>query len=364
MHIFAIIGKELRNIKENPAFNGATIISPLLFLFAFAAMVSGGITLPVETQPEQSQSRFLQSAANFRAPDGTPYVELENAQLDSTAARDTGQARHVDRYIVTAEPQVDASGISGTVTHVVTDVNSNMTKNYANRLTGATVNYLHEHLDAGTVEVVERTRYQADIPWDISFAVNTVVFGAMLAGLLFGLLSMTSEWENSTTKLLALCPKPAALIAGGKIIAAFIKSVLALAVLASVIALMFPLKMDHPWNLVSAAALLSVTFTGLGLILGLVVRSTMTAFLASLVISLSLWVAGGGFGDLSYFGSVTQTIGALNPATYGLNATRYAYFGGLLQPISLPLLTAGAIIVAAITVIVFSRWMRSEKVAS
>ena len=59
MSVFWIIGKELASVKENVPFNLATIVSPLLFLLAFAVMVSGGITIPVETQPEASESALL-----------------------------------------------------------------------------------------------------------------------------------------------------------------------------------------------------------------------------------------------------------------------------------------------------------------
>ncbi|MEW6944955.1 hypothetical protein [Trueperella pyogenes] len=55
-----------------------------------------------------------------------------------------------------------------------------MTKNYANRLTGAIVDYIDQHVRAGTVSVTETTRYPTDIPWDASFAVNTLIFGAMI----------------------------------------------------------------------------------------------------------------------------------------------------------------------------------------
>ena len=51
MGTLRIIGKELASVKENVPFNLATVVSPLLFLLAFAVMVSGGITIPVETQP-------------------------------------------------------------------------------------------------------------------------------------------------------------------------------------------------------------------------------------------------------------------------------------------------------------------------
>lgn len=357
MALLSIIAKELKNVCENLPFNAATILSPLLFLFAFTVMVSGGITLPVETQPDQSASRFLSSVANFRAPDGTAYLELETAP---SAGEPDG--RSADRYVIEKEPTITKAGHEGRITHVINDVNANMTKNYANRLTGAVVNYLNEHAQAGTIQVREHTRYAVDIPWDMSFAVSTLVFGAMLAGLLFGQLSMTSEWENATTKLIALSPLPTTAIVVAKIASALAKAIVAGAVLVGVLALMFPLPLGSAYHLVLALVLTQLAFVSLGLILGIAVRSTMTAFLLSLVISLSLWVAGGGFGDLSYFGWTAQMIGAINPATYALRIVRYAYFGGLVTTQPLILLAVGSFIVAGLAVAVFSRWSHSEKV--
>lgn len=357
MALLSIIGKELKNVRENLPFNAATILSPLLFLFAFTVMVSGGITLPVEIQPDQSASPFLASVANFRAPDGTAYLELE-----TTPPAGEPDGRSSDRYIIEKEPTITGAGHEGRITHVINDVNANMTKNYANRLTGAVVNYLNEHTQAGTIQVREHTRYAVDIPWDMSFAVSTLVFGAMLAGLLFGQLSMTSEWENATTKLIALSPLPATVIVVAKIASALVKAIVAGAVLVGALALMFPLPLEFTYHLIAALLLTQLAFVSVGLILGIAVRSTMTAFLLSLVISLSLWVAGGGFGDLSYFGWTAQMVGAINPATYALQTVRNAYFGGLVTTQPLILLAVGSHIVAGLAVAVFSRWSRSEKV--
>lgn len=255
-------------------------------------------------------------------------------------------------------------GATGKIVHLVNDVNSNMTKNYANRLTGALVNYVDVGRSSGTVEVVERTRYEEDIPWDESFAVSTLVFGAMLAGLLFGQLSMTSEWENATAKLLVLSPRPATSVAAGKVVAAFLKALVAGAVLVGVVALMYGRALaSAPW-LVAALCLMYVVFASLGLALGIAVRSTMTAFLVSLVTALCFWVAGGGFGDLSYFGEAAQAVGAANPATYALDAVRYAYFGGVADPTPLIVLAVGAAATLAAVCAVYARWTRSERAAS
>ena len=359
MGTLRIIGKELTSIKENVPFNLATVISPLLFLFAFAVMVSGGITIPVETQPAPSESAFLQATASYHAPDKTPYLELETAPAEGAI-----DGRSADRYIVEDEPSVDGQGATGTVVHLVNDVNSNMTKNYANRLTGALVDYVDANRDAGTVEVIEQTRYEEDIPWDESFAVSTLVFGAMLAGLLFGQLSMTSEWENATAKLLVLSPRPAVSIVVGKVAAAFLKALVAGAVLVGVVALMYGRELaDIPW-LIAALCLMYVVFASIGLVLGIAVKSTMTAFLVSLVTSLCLWVAGGGFGDLSYFGQAAQAVGAVNPATYALDAVRNAYFGGMADPTPLVVLSIGAAATLAMVCVLYARWTRSERAVS
>ncbi|AKK11116.1 ABC transporter permease [Corynebacterium uterequi] len=354
---FTILAKEVLGVKENVAFNAATILSPLLFLFAFAFMVSGDVTLPVDTRPAAESSAFLQSAEQFRNPAGQPYLDLRPAQ---SATPDSGSP---DRYLVDTEPTVTDDGVTGHITHVVNDVNANMTKNYANRLDGAVVHYLTTHGAPMTVSVVDAPRYPHDIPWGESFAVSTLVFAAMLAGLLFGQFSMTSEWENATTTILALTPRPR-VVAAGKIAGAVTKSLLAGAVLIGVIAAMYARIIPHPVHLFAGLALIYLAFSGVGMTLGIFVRSTMTAFLISLVGSLSLWVGGGGFGDLSYFGAAARLIGALNPATYGIEVVRYGYFGAELGPYPLLWLVVGAGVTTTASIIVFARFCHSEKVAS
>ena len=90
----------------------------------------------------------------------------------------------------------------------------------------------------------------------------------------------------------------------------------------------------------------------------------MTAFLVSLVASLCLWVAGGGFGDLSYFGQAAQVLGMVNPAAYALDAVRYAYFGGVASPTPLIVLAAGATLTVAAVCALYARWTRSERAVS
>ena len=96
--------------------------------------------------------------------------------------------------------------------------------------------------------------------------------------------------------------------------------------------------------------------------LGLVIHSALTAFLISLVSALVLWVGGGGFGPLSYFGAVANILGALNPATYAIELVRWCYFdgAGALAFQSAALVLAAAVSLAVVLA-VYSRWTRGEE---
>ena len=90
----------------------------------------------------------------------------------------------------------------------------------------------------------------------------------------------------------------------------------------------------------------------------------MTAFLVALWRRCAFGSRGGGFGDLSYFGEAAQAVGAVNPATYALDAVRYAYFGGVADPTPLIVLAVGAAATLAAVCAVYARWTRSERAAS
>ena len=214
MRLRAIIMKELRAVREDPSFHLAALVSPLLFLLAFSLMLSSGIVLPLATYPDAGESAFLQGVADYRAPDGTPYLSLSPAAADVPRS----DAEN-DLLVVVQEPQLENGVLSGELIHYVNDVNENMTKNYRNRVDGAVRQTIDALRADGGVTVREHTRYAEDIPWDTGFGVSVLVFSLMLSGLLFGMLAMTSEWSDRTTTLLRLAPASPRLLICGKLLA-------------------------------------------------------------------------------------------------------------------------------------------------
>ena len=203
-------------------FHLAALISPLLFLLAFSLMLSSGILLPVQTYPGTGDSAFLRHLEEFRAPDGTAYLELSPAAEDAPPT-----CAESDLIVVRREPAVQGGVIGGEIVHYLNDVNENMTKNFRNRLSGALVSYVETLRAGGNVTVNEITMYGRDIPWATGFGVSVLVFGAMLSGLVFGMLSAAGEWGAGTAVLLKLAPAAPGTVLAGKLLAGLIKCCLA-----------------------------------------------------------------------------------------------------------------------------------------
>ena len=139
MRIAAIAVKELKCVKEDLSFNLATLVSPLLFLLAFFLMLSSGILIPAQVWPGTDSSAFLRSMEDFRAPDGTAYLELRPAEENVPPTNAESNLIAVEQ-----EPEADGGIITGRIIHYLNDVNENMTKNFRNRLSGAIVDYIEE----------------------------------------------------------------------------------------------------------------------------------------------------------------------------------------------------------------------------
>ena len=356
MRIVSVAAKELRCVRGDLPFHLAALISPLLFLLAFSLMLSSGILLPVQTYPGTGDSAFLRHLEEFRAPDGTAYLALSPAAED---APPTGAES--DLIVVRREPAAQGGVIGGEIVHYLNDVNENMTKNFRNRLSGALVSYVETLRAGGNVTVNEITMYGRDIPWATGFGVSVLVFGAMLSGLVFGMLSAAGEWGAGTAVLLKLAPAAPGTVLAGKLLAGLIKCCLAGAAFLGIFYLLSAALPVRALPFAAAALLTHGVFLCLGMCLGLWVRSSLTAFLLSLVSALVLWVGGGGFGPLSYHGGLANAVGRFDPATYAIELVRWCYFGGTARPAAgFAALALAFLLAAGLALAVYTGWARRE----
>ena len=226
MRCLILVGAELRQVRSALPYTLLTILSPVMFMALFMLMVRGDITLPLTVHPGPDRSEFAQVLATNRAPGNPPYLQVEPGTADPPRGEST------DLVVIAAEPSARDGRTSGTIVHYVNDVNTNMTKNFRNRLTGAVYTWSSAHLEGGDVGVEEHPTYPRDIPWSTTFGLSALGFGALFSGLLFGLLSMTREWERGTILWLRLAPTRPGLVIAAKLSACLVQCSVAGVVLA------------------------------------------------------------------------------------------------------------------------------------
>ncbi len=322
MRMAYMIKKELRCSRENISFHFVSIISPLLFILAFTLMLSGGITLPLQVQADNNVDGFGKFLENYKTPSGEYYFAINTIDHDERPADVKNNFLKINQDL-----RVENEKISGEITLYINDANANMTKNYRNRIDGAVLEYINLKQN-NKISVKEVPRYAGDIPWNKALGVSVFAFGIALSGLLFGMLSMTHEWEDKTNKFIKLSPRGNGLFLISKGIVSVIKCFASSIVFVLVYYLLFRVLPNNFGILFFTIALSSMSFIFIGMMIGHYVKSTVTSFLVSMITALTVWIGGGGFGPLSYYGEAINYLGKMNPITYVIELLRFTYFAG------------------------------------
>lgn len=318
-----IIKKELLCIRENKIFNLATIASPLFFLAAFTFMLSDGVSFPFNISSSDEETAFLQSAEDFATPNGIHYMEL--IPIDT----DISQEDSHDAITVTEDPVYKDQILSGNITHYINDVNQNTLKNSRNRIDGALVNFISQTRSRGNIFINEATVYEEDVPWNAGFGTSIFVFGFMLAGMFFSALSIICEFDNQTTILLKLSPYSSGTVFLGKMSACLIKSLLSGTIYYFTYAAVFQRFAVSNGKLFLISVLVYTSFICIGMMIGMALKTAVTALVTCMGTAFALWILGDGFDPLSFFGKAANFLAKINPVTYVVDSVKWCYFKGL-----------------------------------
>lgn len=356
LRLLLIIKKELLCIRENKIFNLATVASPLFFLAAFTFMLSDGVSFPFNISSSDEQTAFIQSAKDFAAPNGINYMEF--IPQDTDISMETSH----DAITITEDPSYKDQILSGSITHYINDVNQNTLKNSRNRIDGALVNFINRTRNTGNISVKEKTVYKEDVPWNAGFGTSIFVFGFMLASMFFGSLSIICEYDNQTTILLKLSPYSSSSIFIGKMISNLVKSLLSGVIYYFVYACIFHRLALYNEILFLLAVLVYIAFICIGMMIGIALKNAVTALVTCMGTAFALWILGGGFGPLSFFGKTANFLAKINPVTYMVDSVKWCYFKGLNLSVANWCILVGFTCMSLILCkILFFRWISAQE---
>jgi hypothetical protein len=278
------------------------------------------------------------------SPIGLPYV---NPIL---VAWDGGD---VARQVVAVE---ERDGVPVAVQHYGL-IDSNIVKNFRNRLTAAALRLWDAELGHRAVTVEQHAWLPRDVPYNVYFGMALLPMTTFLAAAIIGANLTAQEFEFRTVVEYRLAPAPLGLILGARLTRLTLSALLSAGILLSAVGLLNDAWPAEIWLVPLILLPLAVMAGCLGVVAGLVFRKTIPAFLVALVASFVGWIMGSSFGLAAGFGGAYERISRLTPFTHAVELLFPRYYGA---PVGAPgvsalvlALMAGGLV--ALTTLVY-RW--------
>jgi len=217
-------------------------------------------------------------------------------------------------------------------------IDSNLVKNFRNRLTAAALRLWNAELGPRAVTVEEHAWLPRDVSYKVYFGLALLPMATFLAAALIGAVLTAQEFEFRTVVEYRLAPAPLGMILGARLARLALSALLAAGILLLAIGLANGAWPGEIWLVGLILLPLAVMAGCLGIVAGLVFRKSIPAFLVALVASFVGWIMGSAFGLAAGFGAGYERISRLTPFTHAVELLFPRYYGA----------TVGAPVVSAL----------------
>ena len=186
-----------------------------------------------------------------------------------------------------------------------------------------------------TITPREIAAYPQDTDYVPYLAVSILVIGLMVGGLLQSGTAAAREWERETAKELLLSPASRGAIVLGKMLGAFLLSLVPMLVVLAVLVLGLGVIPAHWGEMFGFSLLTLAIFIALGTLLGTLIKQRGAVTALSLGLALPLFFVSGPFGPLSFGTKATQLIASVLPVSYAIVVQQRAFHNFQLNTFSL-----------------------------
>jgi hypothetical protein len=248
------------------------------------------------------------------SPIGQPYVYPIPMDWDGG---------DVTRQVIAVE---ERNGVPTAVQHYGL-VDSNLVKNFRNRLTAAALRLWNAELGDRAVTVEQHAWLPRDVSYNVYFGMAMLPMTTFLAAAVIGAALTAQEFEFRTVVEYRLAPAPLGLILGARLTRLVLSALLSAGILLPVVGLVNDAWPGEIWLVGLILLPLAVMAGCLGIVAGLVLRKSIPAFLVGLVASFVGWIMGSSFGLAAGFGAGYERISRLTPFTHAVELLFPRYYG-------------------------------------
>ena len=313
-----LLRSEFRLFRTAVPIHAVAILQPtILYLLMSVILVHPTFEMNVARPTTEAGNRLLEAMRHVGSPVGLPYIEPVIIPFDGGP---------VARQVVVVEEQ---DGHPVAVQHFGL-IDSNLVKNYRNRLTAAGLRLWNEALGGRAVSIEEHAWLPHDMSYNVYFGMALLPMTVFVAASFLGAILIAQEFEFQTILEYRLAPLPPAWILGARLARLLLIALLSAAIQSIAVGLRSNTWPDLPW--LAGLILLPVAVIAgcLGTLAGLLLRRTIPAFLVGLVASFAGWIMGSGFGLAAGFGGWYERLSRLTPFSHAVELLFPRYFGAVI----------------------------------
>ena len=222
---------------------------------------------------------------------------------------------------------IDTSLGKTTATQTFGLIDSNMVKNFRNRLTSAALLLWQKSLGSAAIEVEQVPQLPRDVSYRVYFGLAMIPLAAFIGASFVGAFLTAQEFEFKTITEYQLAP-----VSWGMILSTRLLRLCITGIISGIILGLFLYLFDRALPSSLLFALLVLFAMGLigacvGTGMALLLRSTLPAFVTTLTSAFFFWIMGGAFGLPAGFGGAYEAVSRWMPNTYAVKTLYSLYYG-------------------------------------
>jgi ABC-type multidrug transport system permease subunit len=232
-------------------------------------------------------------------------------------------------------------------------IDSNLVKNFRNRLTAAGFRLWDQALGKRRVNLDEYPWLPKDVPYKVYFGMAMLPMTLFMAATVLGGILTAQEFEFDTILEYRLSPVPIGIILGARLTRLTLTGIISASVLLVTSGVAYGVWPTQIWRVLLTILPMGIIAAGIGIIAGLAAQKTLPAFIVGLILSFVGWIIGSAFGLAAGFGGGYEFLSRLTPNTHAVELLFPSYFGvsvgnPLTSAMVLFFMSAGIVLLAGI----------------
>jgi ABC-type multidrug transport system permease subunit len=338
-----LFGSELRLFRTAITIHLVAILQPtILYLLMIESLVHPTFEMNVLLPETDMGWDLIAAMRQVGSPIGAPYIDP--ILVDSS---------QWERQVIVVEERQDTL----TAVQYYRLIDSNLVKNFRNRLTAAALVLWNQDLGERGVRVEEHPWLPRDMPYTLYFGMALLPMTAALAASIVGGILTAQEFEFGTILEYRLSPISPGLILGARLARLVLTGLFSVGVLLAAIGLVTGVWPASFWRAGLILLPVALIAAGLGIAAGLVLRKSIPAFLIGLVTSFVGWILGSAFGLAASFGGAYEFFSRLTPNTQAVELLFPLFLGGRVGRPAVPALALALMSLAMLggVIVVYQR---------